>query len=250
VDDSQRITVPSGRQLDLVRRPTIRESITKYNVYWMGVTWIRAVSDRDTVLRMVDRPALRLLERDGAKNATELAEALGKKGTFKSKGLGTNVTSDVMGAWLEFADRRRLVEPYPGDAHRPGPTRWNATAHGRDTAKGASLLSAIPKAIGPISGLFGIVVALVGGAAVVNEVVQENFDVLVAVVLALLLLVVYFGGLWLLGSLFDRRIRRITLASLQLTQAHGGLMLPEPRVTGPSTPTPSVTVNVPADQSG
>lgn len=227
MDILRQVTAPSGRQLDVL---IDLELSLRYNPFTIGRTWIPLVTDIDRSLRMLDRAALATLERDGASGACELAKALAKTKRFRNNGLGTDVFPEIMRSWLDFADRRAWVTPFADDVPSSIDARWITSPRGREQIKRKSAMAVLPKAIGPISGVFGIIVAAVGGATVVNQVVESNLDVILTVAVAVGAVAIYaLAGLVYYKVLMFYYGARLRVAVVAILWRNGMLPLPQPR---------------------
>jgi hypothetical protein len=221
-----RVRAPSGVELDVVSGAELRPwRRSKYPATKFGETWIPPVSVLDRELRAFDQPALRILERDGASDARSLAQALARTKRFRSELLGTDMRTEIASAWIDFADRRLLVQPFADDDPRAGDARWNTTSHGREQIKRLSAFSLLPKAISQISAAVGLAAVLVGGAAAVNHALAKSTDVLAGIGIAVVLL----GVFGLLARPRFLAMRPLRAAALEILWCNGLLHLPRPR---------------------
>lgn len=235
------IKTPSGREVDLRPRFESFWSRAKSD-YWFGnfgEKWLAEVHDLDNALRVLDRSALKVLDRHGAQNAIELAERLANTGRFALKPLRTNVTPEIAAAWLDFAARRRYVDPYPtgGDVVATH-GRWVTSARGHEQIKHSgltSMVSLVPKVAGFLSASLGILVALVGGATVVNQIVKENIDLFGGVAVMAAVVGLSVGLVYLAMRDFARHIERCRVASIEVMWRHHMLELPSVRPPGVSS---------------
>lgn len=190
----------------------------------VGRTWIPSHIPSTVIqkaLRWLDRQGLRTLSRAGAQSAGELLEGFRKGNRFFDRRLGTNISHELAHAWLEYAYRRHLVEPFPGKCDAAGAMRWWISDNGRDLLKTKPQLIFPLKSLPILGTVLGIVVPLVGGAVVVNQALKSNWDAVATVGTSIAGLLIYATSaapvMWIV---LDHQ-RRMTIGCIEVLRLTG-----------------------------